>query len=197
MTLTVSNVARGNAPSTGSGHAGPGRSRQAGFTLIDMLFVVGLIGLIASLAIPGLMRAKDAAQAASALGSVRLVNSAELSFAITCGLGFYSPDLPTLGVPPPGSTEGFLASDMSGGFTFMKSGYSFSLAGTPLATAPGSCNGLGAGQAAPGYAMVADPLAATGRFFGTNADGVIYQHSASLALTMPESGAPPAGRPIQ
>jgi type II secretory pathway pseudopilin PulG len=161
-----------------------------------MLFVVGLIGLLASLAIPGLMRAKDAAQAASALGSMRVVNSAELSFAITCGLGFYSPDLPTLGVAPPGSAEGFLSKDMSAGFTFMRSGYTFSLAGTPLAGAPGSCNGLGAGQASPGYAMIADPHSLVGRFFGTNSDGVIYQHSASLALTMPESGAPPAGKPI-
>jgi type II secretory pathway pseudopilin PulG len=163
-----------------------------------MLFVVGLIGLLASLAIPGLMRAKDAAQASSALGSMRVVNSSELSFAITCGLGFYSPDLPTLGAPPPGSAEGFLPRDMSAGFTFMKSGYIFSLAGTPLAGAPASCNGLGAGQASPGYAMVADPAAGgVPRFFGTNSDGVIFEHSASLALTMPEFGSPPAGKPLQ
>ena len=39
---------------------------QAGFTLIDMLFVVALVGLLASLAIPGLMKARGAAQSASA-----------------------------------------------------------------------------------------------------------------------------------
>jgi type II secretory pathway pseudopilin PulG len=174
------------------------RRSEAGFTLIDMLFVVALIGLLASMAIPGLMKARGAAQASSAIGTLRVLNSAELSFAITCGLGFYSPDLPTLGVPPPGSAEAFLPDEMVAGFTFIKSGYNFSLAGTPLAGAPASCNGLGAGQASPAYATVGDPLdPSTARFFGTNSDGVIYQHSATLSATMPESGAPPAGSPIQ
>jgi type II secretory pathway pseudopilin PulG len=177
-----------------------GRTRrgEAGFTLIDMLFVVALIGLLASLAIPGLMKARGAAQASSAIGTLRVVNSAELSFAITCGLGFYSPDLPTLGVAPPGSIEAFLNDDMTSAATFIKSGYNFSLAGTPLAGAPASCNGLAIGQAAPGYAAVADPLdPGTTRFFGTNSDGVTYQHTATLSLTMPESGPPPAGSAIQ
>ncbi len=141
------------------------RRSEAGFTLIDMLFVVALIGLLASMAIPGLMKARGAAQASSAIGTLRVLNSAELSFAITCGLGFYSPDLPTLGVPPPGSAEAFLPDEMVAGFTFIKSGYNFSLAGTPLAGAPASCNGLGAGQASPGYATVGDPLdPSTARF---------------------------------
>jgi type II secretory pathway pseudopilin PulG len=176
------------------------RSREAGFTLIDMLFVVALIGLIASMAIPGLMRARSAAQSASALGSLRVINSAELSYAITCGLGFYAPDFPTLGVAPPGSPDAYLPADMAAGFTFIKSGYNFSLAGTPLPSAPGTCNGLVAGMAAPGYAVVADPLdpmANASRFFGTNSVGVIYQHNATLSLTMPESSSPPAGGPIQ
>jgi len=174
------------------------RRSDAGFTLIDMLFVVALIGLLASLAIPGLMKARGAAQASSALGTMRVVNSGELSFAITCGLGFYSPDLQTLGAAPPGSAEAFLPDEMTTAATFIKSGYNFSLAGTSLAGAPASCNGLAAGQAAPGYAAVADPLdASVARFFGTNSDGVIYQHSATLSATMPESGAPLAGAPIQ
>ena len=174
------------------------KRRDAGFTLIDMLFVVALIGLLASMAIPGLMKARGAAQASSALGTLRILNSGQLSFAITCGLGFYAPDLPTLGVPPPGSAEAFLSDEMTGAATFVKSGYNFSLAGTGLAGAPASCNGLGVGQASPGYAAVGDPLdPSSARFFGTNSDGVIYQHSATLSATMPETGGPPAGTPIQ
>jgi hypothetical protein len=121
------------------------RRGEAGFTLIDMLFVVALVGLLASLAIPGLMRARGAAQASSAIGTLRVVNSGQLSFAITCGLGFYAPDLPTLGVAPPGSIEPFLSDEMTAGATFLKSGYNFSLAGTALAGAPASCNGLAVG----------------------------------------------------
>jgi hypothetical protein len=174
------------------------RRGEAGFTLIDMLFVVALIGLLASLAIPGLMKARGAAQASSAIGTLRVVNSGELSFAITCGLGFYAPDLPTLRIPPPGSMEPFLNDDMTAGPTFVKSGYNFSLAGTGLAGAPASCNGLAIGEAAPGYALVADPLdPSTTRYFGTNADGVTYQHSATLSAAMPETGPPPVGSPIQ
>lgn len=165
-----------------------------------MLFVVAIVGLLASMAIPGLMRARGAAQASSALGTMRVINSAQLTFAISCGLGFYSPDFPTLGIPPGGSSEGYLPPELSSGFTADKSGYTFSLAGTDVPGAPASCNGLAAGAAAAGYAAVADPLDAggsTGRFFGTNADGLIYEDSATLSTTMPETGAPPAGSPIQ
>ena len=174
------------------------RRNDAGFTLIDMLFVVALIGLLASMAIPGLMKARGAAQASSAVGTTRVVNSGQLSFAITCGLGFYAPDLPTLGAAPPGSVEAFLPDEMTAGFTFIKSGYNFSLAGTSLPGAPASCNGLAAGLASPGYAVVGDPLDPTlARYFGSNSDGVIYQHTVSLSGTMPETGSPPAGSPIQ
>ncbi len=108
--------------------AGQARS-ESGFTLIDMLFVIAIIGLLSTLAIPGLMRARGAAQSASALGTVRVVNSAQLSFAITCGFGFYAPDLQTLGKKPPLAAEAFLAPELSAGPTFIKSGYSFSMGG--------------------------------------------------------------------
>jgi prepilin-type N-terminal cleavage/methylation domain-containing protein len=173
--------------------------KQAGFTLIDMLFVIAIIGLLSTLAIPGLMRARGAAMSSSALGTIRLVNSAQLSFAITCGVGFYSPDFPTLAVKPPAAPEAFLAPELATGATFVKSGYNFSMAGTSIAGAPASCNGLAAGSAAPGYALVADQLdgkPGAGRFFGTNADGVIYEHNDTLGAVMPESGPPPVGQPI-
>jgi hypothetical protein len=186
---------------TGTSAAGAGTLRRDdGFTLIDLLFVVALIGTVSTLAIPGLMRARNAAQSASALGTIRLVNSAQLSFAITCGLGFYAPDFPTLARKPPMSDEAFLSRDLATGATFIKSGYNFSMAGTPFPGSPESCNGLAAGAAPTGYAMVADELASLpdkGRFFGTNSDGVIYEHVASLAETMPEGGAPPQGHPVQ
>ena len=172
---------------------------ESGFTLIDMLFVVALIGLLSTLAIPGLMRARGAAQSASALGTMRVVNSAQLSFAITCGLGFYSPDFQTLGVRPPAAVDAFLAPELSASPTFIKSGYNFSMAGVAIPGAPGSCNGLAAGAATSGYALVADPLdpSPPARHFGTNADGTIYEDTASYMATMPETGPPPSGMPIK
>jgi hypothetical protein len=172
---------------------------ESGFTLIDMLFVIALIGLLSTLAIPGLMRARGAAQSASALGTMKVVNSAQLSFAITCGLGFYSPDFQTLGVRPPAAIDAFLAPEMSAGPTFIKSGYNFSMAGVGIAGAPASCNGLPAGTASSGYAVIADPLDLTppARHFGSNADGAIWEDTASYAATMPETGAPPSGAPLK
>ena len=172
---------------------------ESGFTLIDMLFVVALIGLLSTLAIPGLMRARNAAQSASAIGTIKVVNSAQLSYAITCGFGFYSPDLPTLGVAPPGSPEPFLAPELTTGPTFIRSGYFFSMAGTAVPGAPASCNGLGAGATSSGYAIVGDPLdtAPPARYLASNADGVVYEDTASFMATMPEGGAPPSGAPIK
>ncbi|HET7619736.1 MAG TPA: type II secretion system protein [Vicinamibacterales bacterium] len=177
----------------------PAATNESGFTLVDLLFCCSLIGLLSTLAIPGLMRARGVAQSASAVGTLRVVNSAQLSFAVTCGSGFYAPDLPALGMKPPSAVTAFLPPELSSGATFIKSGYTFSLSATPLAGAPASCNGLSVGEAAPGYVAIADPLDAadTPHFFGTNADGTIYQHGSSLASTMPESGPASTGTPIK
>jgi hypothetical protein len=175
------------------------RRGDDGFTLVDMLFVVALLGLVSTLAIPGLMRARGQAHASSALGTLKVISSAQLTFAISCGLGFYSPDLPTLGMPPPASVDGFLRIDLTHAPTVVNSNYSMSVIGTSLPGAPASCNGLAAGQAAPSYVAVADPLdlGAHNRFFATNGDGIIYEHTATLSGIMPETGAPLVGLPVK
>jgi type II secretory pathway pseudopilin PulG len=171
---------------------------EAGFTLIDLLFTASLICTIATMALPSLLRARGVAQSASAIATLRVVNSAQLSFAVTCGSGFYSPTFPTLGVPPPGSQTAFLPPDLSSGAAFVRQGYSFNMAGTSHPGAPGSCNGLAPGGAAPGYAAVADPLDPVGNphFYATNADGTIYVAASTFAGVMPESGPSPMGAPI-
>jgi len=87
---------------------------ESGFTLIDLLFTASLICTLATMALPALMRARGAAQSASAVGTVRVVNSSQLSFAVTCGSGFYSPDFITLGLAPPSSPTAFLPPELSG-----------------------------------------------------------------------------------
>ena len=172
---------------------------ESGFTLIDLLFTASLICTLCTMALPSLMRARGAAQSSSALGTVRVVNSSQLSFAVTCGSGFYAPDFPTLGMAPLNSVTAFLPPELSSGVSFLKQGYNFSMTGTPLGGAPATCNGKPAGSVAPGYALIADPLDAVGNphFYGSNADGTIYQHTATLTGWMPESGPPGAGTVVK
>jgi type II secretory pathway pseudopilin PulG len=174
-------------------------SRESGFTLIDLLFTASLICTLCTMALPSLYRARGAAQSASAVSTLRVVNSAQLSFAVACGSGFYSPDYPTLGLPPAGAAAAFLPAELATGVSFMKQGYTFNMAGTPLAGAPPTCNGRASGYTSPGYAVWADPLDPTGNpyFYGTNADGTIYQDKASFGTTMPESGPSPTGVPLK
>lgn len=172
---------------------------ESGFTLIDLLFTASLICTLCTMALPSLYRARGVAQSASAVSTLRVVNSAQISFAVACGSGFYSPDFPTLGAPPPGTPVAFLPAELSSGASFLKQGYSFSLVGTPLTGAPPTCNGRASGYTSPGYAATSDPLDPIGNphFFGTNADGTIYQHSGTLSGVMPESGPSPVGIPVK
>jgi len=171
--------------------------KAQGFALIDLIFVCGIIVVLASIAIPRLLLAKQAAGAASAIGSMRAINSAELTYALTCGAGFYAPSLTTLGTPPPGSHEAFITASLGMADTITKSGYVIQLSAIAFGGAPGSCNGLGPGLAGQGFRAAADPNEPqNSRYFATNANGMIYEDITSLFAAMPETGSPAAGHTL-
>jgi len=171
--------------------------KSQGFALIDLVFVCGVIGVLCSIALPRLLLARQSAGSASAIASMRVINSAQLTYALTCGSGFYAPRLTTLGTPPPGSQEPFIAAELGAADSITKSGYTITMSAASYPGSPSSCNGLGVGQAGQGFSASADPIEAVNtRFFGTNASNNVYEHTSTLTGSMPESGPPPAGQII-
>jgi type II secretory pathway pseudopilin PulG len=172
--------------------------KSDGFALIDVIFCCALISILCSIALPKMLMAKQSAGAASAIGSMRAINSGQLTFALTCGNGFYAPSLTALGQAPAGSREAFLSPNLTGSDAVSKAGYMIQVAGTPFPGAPPSCNGLALGAASQGFKAAADPIEPNNtRFFASNANNQIFEHTSTLFSTMPESGQPAVGHVLR
>jgi type IV pilus assembly protein PilA len=137
--------------------------KQKGFSLIELLIVVAIILIIAAIAIPNLLRSRMAANEASAVGSLRTINTACGTYSTTYGIGFPT-SLVSLGSAAAVSSGSAALIDnvLAGG---AKSGYTFVFAG-----------GTATNGVVPTYTVNANPQVTgqTGqRFFFTDQSGVI------------------------
>jgi len=147
------------------------RKTQKGFSLIELLIVVAIILIIAAIAIPNLLRSKEASNEASAVGSLRTINTASVTFSTTYGT--YPPALTNLS---PAATATSTSADLIDSVlaTGTKSGYSFSWSS---GTTDSNGNYLN-------YSITAQPVTpgTTGqRYFYTDQSGVIRASTGGMA----------------
>jgi type IV pilus assembly protein PilA len=156
------------------------RNKQNGFSLIELLIVVAIILIIASIAIPSIVGAHRSADEASAANTVRAINSAQISYNSAYPAIGYAGTLAALGgnacTPPSSASACLIDSQVASG---TKNGYTFTLAGV-------------AGSPAATYQIIGAPTVPnqTGvRSFCSYADGVVRAQVS--AITTCDNSVPP------
>src|SRR5579862_4149104 len=150
------------------------KQSSKGFSLIELLIVVAIILIIAAIAIPNLLRSRIAANQASAVGSLRTLNTSEVTYSSTFNVGFTQTlaylQPPAAGASPTSTAAGLIDSVLAAG---TKSGYSFTYS-------PGDTDSSGKINT---YSFTAVPLSSsTGtNFYYTDQSGVIRQNSTTTA----------------
>ena len=154
------------------------KKNQKGFSLIELLIVVAIILIIAAIAIPNLLRSRMAANEASAVGSLRTINTACVTYSTTYPQVGYPNSLAALGPSSSAvSTSADLIDSVLSAGT--KSGYTFSF-------------GPGTGTPLTGYSVAADPSSR-----GTSGQRGFYTDQSGVIRADPTTTASSSSSPLQ
>ena len=171
--------------------------QSAGFTLVELLIVVAVIGIVSAISVPAMLRARRTGNEASAIGSLRALNSAQTSYAAAAAKGGFSPTLATLAAACPGSSVGFISPDLSTDPS-VKSGYTITMAASASSSpGPNDCNGVPSETA---YYVTAVPVSAglSGlRGFASTGAGTIFFDQLGIAPTEAQMAPGGGGLTIQ